>query len=228
MIDIHTHVLPFVDDGSKSYEETVELLREEESFGVTDVICTPHLRANFRTTRDELDELIKKVQKKINECGIKINLHLGRELYITKHYKSNLVGFSATMPNKKYVLVEYGVSFDCEIVETVYEFVNMGYIPIIAHPERYSHLTTDDVAEVKNLGGLIQVNAESVTLSSFSKVGRFIKKLLDMKLVDFISSDIHYGRKNKLKKAYEYVVKKHGKNYAEKIFNENAKILIEG
>lgn len=228
MIDIHAHVLPSVDDGSKSMDETLALLTEEEKLGVTDVICTPHLRTKYRAEKPELVELVDKVQKIATDKGLKIKLHLGRELYVSKHYKSNVKNFSATMPNEKYVLIEYNFGYECEIVETVYELSSMGLIPIVAHPERYSYITLSDIEELKSLGALIQINAESVTASLFSRSGRFAKKLLSKGLVDFVASDIHYGRKNCLGKAYSFVSLKHGKEYANQIFKENAKKIIEG
>ena len=62
MIDVHAHVLPFVDDGSKSMEETILLLKEEAKSGVTDIICTPHLRTKYRAHKDELDSILQSVK----------------------------------------------------------------------------------------------------------------------------------------------------------------------
>ena len=228
MIDIHTHVLPFVDDGSKSMDDSLNLLRVEAESGVLDVVCTPHLRSNYRADKEEVDKVFEDVKSRLSQENIKVNIHLGRELYISKHYKSNVKTFSATMPNPKYVLIEFSFSFDCEVVETVYELIGMGYTPIVAHPERYPYLTIDDVVDIKSAGGLIQINADAITSSVFSRSGRFGKKLLGLDLVDFVASDIHYGRKNNLAKAYTIVSKKYGKEYADKLFKENAKIIIEG
>ena len=228
MIDIHAHVLPFVDDGSQSMDETLDLLKEEEKLGVTDIICTPHLRSKYRAEKNELIEIIDKVQQSANSNGINVKLHLGRELYVSKHYKSNVKTFSATMPNEKYVLIEYNFGYECEIVETVYELLSMGLTPIVAHPERYSYITLSDIEELKSLGALIQINAESVTASVFSRSGRFAKKLLSKGLVDFVASDIHFGRKNCLGKAHSIVSLKYGKEYANQVFLDNAKKIIEG
>ena len=228
MIDIHTHVLPFVDDGSKNMDDTISLLKLEEESGVSDVVCTPHLRSNYRADKETLDGVFKDVKARASEEGIKVNLHLGRELYVSKHYKSNIKTFSATMPNPKFLLIEFSFSFDCEVVETVYELIGMGYTPIVAHPERYPYITIRDIEEIKSAGGLIQINAESVLSSPLSRPGRFAKKLLGLELVDFVASDMHFGRRYSLLKAQMKVSKKYGCEYADKIFNQNAKIIIEG
>lgn len=228
MIDVHTHVLPFVDDGSDSLEKSLALVREEVSIGVTDVICTPHLRNNFRLTKEEVVSVFDDFKNQVDKEGINVKLHLGRELYASKHYKTNVSKFGALMPDGKSVLIEFDFGFECEICETVYELVKAGYTPIVAHPERYPYMTIDDALEVKNMGGRLQVNADSVTALSLTKRKRFVNKLFSENLVDFVASDIHFGRKNLLKKAYNLVCHKYGKDTAEKVFKGNAKKIIEG
>ena len=228
MIDIHTHVLPFVDDGSDGMDKTLTMLKSLAQSGVTDVVCTPHLRANFRASKEELVKHFSLLKSEVESQNIPLSIYLGRELYVSKHYKENVVKFGATMPNEKYVLVEFDFGFECEITETVYELSTAGYIPIVAHPERYDYMTFEDAVEVKNMGGLLQVNADSVVASCFSKSRRFVDKLFRNGLVDFVASDIHYGRKNNLKKAQKHVSLKYGKDVADAVFNENAKKIIEG
>lgn len=228
MIDIHAHILPNVDDGSKSLEETLLMLREEEKSGVSDVICTPHLHAKYRADSEYLNDVFTTVKAAAERQCIGVNLHLGREVFISKHYKMNIKKFSAVMPDGKHVLAEYDCDHERDIAETVYELVSEGYTPIIAHIERYSYLNMFDVEEIKGLGARIQVNAESVVASVFSRSGRCAKKLLSSGLVDFVASDVHYGRKNYLKKAYGVVSTQYGDAYADEIFNENAKKIIKG
>ena len=115
-----------------------------------------------------------------------------------------------------------------DITEVVYDLTRSGYIPIIAHAERYVNLTTNDVEEIKGLGGYIQVNASSVVGLSLRKSNAVAKKLLRKGLVDFVASDIHYFRKNKMKRAKMYVELKYGKEIKDLIFNLNAKKIIEG
>ena len=228
MIDIHTHILPFVDDGSDSLEKSISLIKSLYASGVTDVVCTPHLRANYRATAKEVLDAFTLTKTAIEKENIPVKLHLGRELYVSKHYKDNIVKFDATMLGSKYVLVEFDFGFMCEVTETVYELVTAGYIPIVAHPERYDYMTFDDALEVKNLGGLLQLNADSILSSPLSRRKRFAIKLFKNDLVDFVASDVHFGRENRLQRAKAYVSAKFGKDVASKVFNDNAKKIIEG
>ena len=168
------------------------------------------------------------MENALKEENICVNLHLGREVYVSKHYKDNIVKFDATIKGSKYVLIEFDFDIVSEITETVHELVVSGYTPIVAHPERYDYMTFDDALEVKNMGGLIQVNADSIMASPLSRAKRFAVKLLKNGLVDLVASDIHWGRKNNLEGARKYVSSKFGEDVAEKLFNENAKKIIEG
>ena len=110
----------------------------------------------------------------------------------------------------------------------VYELKRKGFISIVAHIERYVSADLEVALEVKNLGGYIQVNAESIVGETKRFYKKFIKKLFKNGLVDFVSSDIHYDRMNYMSQARRYVEKKFGKQTAEDVFINNAKMIIEG
>lgn len=215
MIDIHSHILPCVDDGADSLETSRKLLLQYASQGVDCVICTPHQnKMTFRTDilRCEFDKFLQAVS------DIPVRLYLGAEiLYYTGMVKDLQKGKLLTMGGSKYVLVEFPVICKAEeICDAVYELVMAKYVPIIAHIERYVNLTKQDYSAIKNEGALIQINANALKGRLSAKV---VKYLLKKGLVDFISSDCHdlKFRNADFTLVKEYVKKKFTKQY-EKFF----------
>lgn len=227
MIDIHTHVLPCVDDGSQSEEKSLEMLKELYKNGVRQVFLTPHYRFHYKKSPQAVKTAFEKFRD-MAERQVPIKLFLGQEVYVEDDvkelYKSGEV---LTMNGTKYLLCEFSYTYPCDVSETVYELCCMGVIPIIAHVERYSYLTIDDIYEIKNEGGLIQVNADAL-LTKDKKIRKLIKKLFAENLVDFVASDVHEDRAVCMSEAYAFIKKKFGEDVAEDVFFRNAERLIKG
>lgn len=227
MVDIHNHVLPFVDDGSADVEQSLNILSEFGNDGVTDVILTPHFRNAFNKTPEEIEAVFEEFKNTMAKRGIPVNIHLGQEIFVTDALRNQLKnGQVMTLNGTKYVLIEFDYEKPCEVCETVYELVQAGYVPVIAHIERYSYLNVDDAIEVKQIGGLIQVNADSIVGENRKRYFGLIKKLFKLGLVDFVSSDIHCGRRNRLAEAKRFVEKKFGSDASEVTFRINGERII--
>ncbi|MGD9909575.1 MAG: tyrosine-protein phosphatase [Candidatus Izemoplasmatales bacterium] len=224
MIDIHTHILPFIDDGSKTLEESIQLLEEEQRIGVTDVFLTPHYikHRNYLSTYQENKAVFENFVNEVKKRDIHVNLHLGNEVYYhfdsVAHLRNQTV---VPMGSSKFVLIEFSTSEEEEdIGEAIHNMKALGYTPIIAHIERYSYIKNfKDYELIKRMGAYIQVNASSVTGSSGSQYKKLAFKLIKAGLVDFIASDIHTFRKNELSQAYELVSKKFGIDKANYLFH---------
>ena len=229
MIDIHTHILPEVDDGSASLDCSISMINECVNQGATDIILTPHYRGEYKLTSKQLKTKFLEFRAYIEKSGILVNLYLGQEIFIEKDYRALFEKNTFLSINDgKYILIEFDYDIKRDVTEVVYELKRMGYIPIIAHIERYQNYDISLAIEVKELGGLIQVNAESLVGKQKRIFGKKVKKLLKNDLVDFVASDFHFNRENFLLKAQTYITKKFGKERANKIFIENAKKIIEG
>lgn len=227
MVDIHNHVLPFVDDGSADVEQSLSILSEFGKDGVTDVIFTPHYRNAFNKTPEELKAVFVKFKNAVAKRGIPVNVYLGQEIFVTDALRSQLKsGRVLTLNGTRYVLIEFDYEKPCEVCETVYELVQAGYIPVVAHIERYSYLSVDDAIEVKQTGGLIQVNADSIVGENRKRYYGLIKKLFRLGLVDFVASDVHCGRINRLAEAKRFVEKKFGSDASEVTFRINGERII--
>ena len=228
MIDIHAHILP-IDDGSKDLETSLSMLKKSIEQGITAIILTPHYNRATKLTIEQTKKYFEEFNQIAKQKDYKVDLYLGQEVYIDRHYKKKIEQNDFLSLNaSKYILIEFDYDTKMDITEVVYELTRLGYKPIIAHAERYVNLSINDAEEIKALGGYIQVNANSVVGLSFSKANAVAKKLLRNGLVDFIASDIHSFRKNKMKRAKNYVEAKYGKEIKDLLFNLNAKKIIEG
>ena len=227
MIDIHAHILHAVDDGSKDTEQSLLMLKEAERQGVTDIVLTPHYRADYLPESVEVKERFEELKTLAADNGIKVNLYLGQEIFVfgdlVKAIKNGTV-FSVN--GGKYVLTEFSAKHEMDIPETVYMLVKNGYIPIVAHIGRYFYADVETAREVKEIGGRIQVNASSICDSL--KYRRKVYTLIKAGLVDYVASDVHYHRKNRMQKAYKKIAKKFGQQTADELFNENAKAVLQG
>ena len=145
---------------------------------------------------------------------------------IDKKFKSLFVE-NKVLPigQTKFVLIEFSQSIPFDISEAVYVLSLIGYTPIIAHIERYKYADLDMAREIKALGGLIQVNADSLVGKGKFKYSKKVKNLIAEGLVDFVASDVHAFRKNTMKKCANFVAKKFGQEVYEKLFVNSAQVL---
>lgn len=226
MIDIHSHILPLVDDGSTSLNSSIEMLKSIVDAGVTDAILTPHYRGKFNTSKEEIRARFLEFQQAVRD--IPVNLYLGREIYVEDGILNRVFeGEFLTLNDSKYVLLEFDYYDRYDVVEAVYMTKNKGLIPIVAHIERYEYLTIDDAYEIKGLGGLIQINASSLDKKCSKVYYKRVKELIKEDLVDFVASDCHEFRKNCLKYAHKKIEKKFGKTKAQDLFYNNALKIIK-
>ena len=161
MIDFHSHILPQIDDGSKSYNETIEMLEEAKNAGFEKIISTSHyIEKYYEINEEQRLQLLKN----INFQDIK--LYLGSEIYVTNEIVQLLKDKKAsTINNSRYVLYELPMhSKNMNDKEIIYRIVENGYVPIIAHPERYSYVqeSPEYVEELAEMGALFQSNYGSI------------------------------------------------------------------
>lgn len=227
MIDIHTHILNDVDDGAQGIEESIEMLKEQEKQGVTDCILTPHFKRHGEEKQKLIENQFSKLLERTKQEGININLYLGKEVY----YKEQILELEEQLCINKtpYVLVEFSTRVDPAIDDAIYNFKVLKLKPIIAHVERYEYLKKDDYSKLKRTGAMLQLNAAAINGTEGFKRKKLAKYLLKNELIDIIASDSHnmLKRRPNLLKAYNIVTKKYGRAYADKLFIDNPKKIIE-
>ncbi|MDZ4195951.1 MAG: CpsB/CapC family capsule biosynthesis tyrosine phosphatase [Candidatus Izemoplasmatales bacterium] len=227
MIDVHSHPIPFIDDGSPSMEASIALLEDAVKQGVKVMFCTPHYikSRNYLSVYEDNVVVFEQLQQLVKQIGIPIELYLGTEIYysldsIKDLREKRVVPIGAT--NR--VLLEFHETEEQEdIAEAIHNMKALKLVPIIAHIERYSYINkVEHLQIIKKMGGLIQVNASSVLGRSGKVDQRILLKWMKLGLIDFIASDVHVFRKNDLLEAYRFVEKKLGKAIADKLCNNPA------
>jgi protein-tyrosine phosphatase len=228
MVDVHTHILPFVDDGSPDEESSFAMIREEIAQGVTDLFFTPHYypaRGYWRTAAENrvvFEDFAGKA------AGLGATLHLGNEIYYTIDSIRDLrQGSVLPLGDSKYVLLEFSMAKEEEdIAEAIHNVRAIGFLPIIAHPERYPYLDCEgDVGIIRRMGGAIQINASSIVGKYGAGVQKNCFRMLKAGAVDFVASDLHTFRRNDMKEAYGIVAKRIGADIADAVFGNRAPLL---
>ena len=228
-IDIHSHILPGVDDGCADIGQSLTILKDMETHGVSDLFLTPHYckRRDCVATPDEVKAAYDLLVSRSKEEGITIGLHLGTEMeYSQDGARYIREGRAYTLAGTKYILVEFPPYIKhVTILRMVKEILTLGLIPVIAHIERYPSVVKnfECVEELKSLGVLIQVNIRSLTYYSFRK-RRFLKRIFSMRYVDFIAGDVHVCpiEKDEFEKCKRFIVKCTDEKYFEALVCTNA------
>ena len=201
MVDIHSHILWDIDDGSKSKEMTIRMLKKAELGGTSKIVATPHFCPGYcEKTFTEIQEAFKKVKTIIKEENVSIEVYLGQEVYFTNNIiKDYEDGVISTINNSRYMLIEFNMrEFDLiDVTEVLYELKLKGVTPVIAHPERYIKFIENEILinEFIKEGYLFQLNTGSLRGDFGKKVKKLAKKLLKNKIYSFIGSDGHRDEK---------------------------------
>lgn len=235
IIDIHNHMLFGVDDGAKTVEDSIALIKDAINKGVSHIILTPHYKLNDKNIKLDMKIVSKNfnILKQIVENeNLNIKLHLGNEIYFRSNFYELLEsGEFNSLAGSKYILIEFSViNTPKNIPEMCYESRIKGYIPIIAHVERYETLYNNNslLSEILNEGAHLQVNASTIINMESKESYKFSNYLLKNELVSFVASDVHDldARCLYLDLAYKKVMKLCGDNYADKIFNINQQKIL--
>lgn len=233
MIDMHTHILFGVDDGARTIDDSLALIKEEIKKGVNQIILTPHYRKRHRDTDiDKITDNFKILKDNVTAENLEVKLHMGCEVYLDFNYYDTIWKEPiTTLAGSDYILIEFSMTDTPKnIPEICYEANLKGYIPIIAHVERYDVLYDNNqlIRDILNEGAHFQVNASTVINKEDKESHKFANFLLKNELVSFVASDVHNkdSRAFYLDEAYRTVNKTCGHSYAEKMFRENQENII--
>lgn len=229
-VDIHSHILPGIDDGAGSMEQALEMLRIAQSEGITDIIATPHYKSGrYKADSREVSRLLEKLQRAAEEESIAVRLYPGTEIYYHSELEERLdSGNLHTMNYTDFVLVEFSPFEDYGYIRNAAEdILSMGFVPVMAHVERYQCLLKDEerVQELKDMGCCIQVNASGIVGDYGLAAKRFTRKLLKKQLVDYVGTDAHNTDKRKpaMQKCADILYKKCSREYADAVLYENSR-----
>ena len=233
MIDIHCHLLYGVDDGADTVDMSLAMLQDAASQGITDMILTPHYRKGmFPFDKFTIMANFETILPKAADIGIR--LHLGCEYHANADMVTNLKNDRAlTLAGTDYVLAEYSHdSTLLQIQNSLDDLLSNGYIPVIAHAERYGIVDKDPaiLALFGQMGALVQINADAILGLDGYAIKRVCRKILKRGLADIVASDSHdmNDRKNHMLECMNHIRKKYGEDTANKLFVRNPGKIIEG
>ena len=233
MIDLHLHILPGIDDGSGSIEESVKMARKLAGLGFNRVFCTSHYIADSPQAADNQtkNRLREKLQAELDKAGIKLKLMPGNEIYIDPKMVDYLAKGKASClggelsSRKKHQHVLFELPFYAEVSylrDIIFELKAKGLVPVLAHPERYLFIQKkkEAIFEIVKLGVKLQSNYGSIVGQYGGKAKKIMKFLLKNRLVSYLGTDIHRAEGSlflKFEKAEKKIIKIIGETEYRKI-----------
>ncbi len=230
MVDIHSHILPGLDDGAQTIDETLAMLRLAAENGTTDIVATPHANSSYVYNEQVADELVAQLNE---SAGSLIRIHRGCDFHLNFDNLSNALEYPSqfTINSGRYLMVELPDLASLPVMRTVLgRLLGIRIVPIVTHPERNAPLCAnlDELHSWVRDGCLMQVTA----LSFFGRFGhtaqRVAETLMNSGSVHFVASDAHdvLDRSPNLAPAYRYVSQNWGQGAADALFYDNPTAVI--
>lgn len=233
MVDLHSHLIYGIDDGSKSREMTLNMLRQSVLGGTTKLVLTPHyMPGYFEVPLEEVKEKAEVVRSLAKEENLNIDIYCGQEVYYTSNILENYNnGYIGTINNSRYMLIEFNMrDFSSkEAIEIIYELQLKGIVPVIAHPERYRKFIKNPslINEFIREGFLFQLNLGSITGEFGKEVQKNAEIYIKNKIYSFIGSDAHRdAKRNPNMKDGVQAIRKLDKNYVNYLLDSGENLLI--
>ncbi len=240
VVDIHNHIIFDVDDGPRTLENSLDLLRQAAERGIRDIVATPHQFEQDLVNAEERQKKIignfEIVKAEAEKEGIPIQLHLAAEIFFSVQIPENIknIPYLTVNNQKKYALIEFSMNWQPQgYKEVFYELIQEGCTPILAHPERYGYYwdVADDIIDLVKMGTLLQINAGSI-LGYLGTQALFLSNMLFAAgLAHIISSDAHWAGPKagfNILRAAEKFRKRYPDIPIEPLISENPLKIIQG
>ncbi len=194
--DLHSHLIPGIDDGSKNISETLIMLKGFIDLGYKKVITTPHVMSDFYKNNPEIIlSGLEKVREAIKKENLNIEIEAAAEYYLDFHFEELIEKKELLAFGDNYVLFELSFMHEpTRIKEAIFNLQTEGYKPILAHIERYPYYINqwDTIEDFKNRGCLMQLNINSLSGQYGPPVKKMAEQLIEKDWIDVIGSDCHH------------------------------------
>jgi protein-tyrosine phosphatase len=209
MVDMHSHVLPGIDDGAQNAHESIVLVKKMMELGIKKIIATPHIMIDYyKNTPETIGNALAILKDELRKENISIEVEAAAEHYFDETFEARVNNHKLMTIGDNYVLFELSfISHPPNLVNVIQRMKELGYKPILAHPERYSYLDIEQLRTIRDWGCGLQLNTISLTGYYGKDTRKMAESLVDNELIDFISSDMHHVKhavalKNALKMPY--------------------------
>jgi len=197
-VDVHSHLIPGIDDGSQSMEESISLLRAFEKMGYKKVITTPHIMSDaYKNTPTMINKGLKNLRIAAKNERIALEIEAAAEYYLDDGFFDLLEEGEMLSVDGKYLLFETSyISKPLQLEEMIFGISSLGYIPLLAHPERYRYVKDPEkeFGRLKELGVKFQVNLNSF-VGHYGRVAKeHAEYLCQNGMIDFLGSDVHHKK----------------------------------
>lgn len=197
-VDIHSHVLPGIDDGAKNIKKSVDLVSSLQEIGVSQIITSPHISHYVWNNSPEIiASKLLETEKALEENKIEIPVRAAAEYLIDSWFENHFKEEKLLTLKDNYILVEISYqNAPLNIYKTIFEIQLAGYIPVLAHPERYLfyHNKFSEYEKLKNAGCLFQLNLLSTVEYYGSKIAKVTDELLTKGMYSFCGTDVHHKK----------------------------------
>jgi len=196
MVDMHSHVLPGIDDGAKTPEDSIILIRKMIELGIKKIIATPHIMVDFyRNTPETINNALNILKAELIKENIDIPVEAAAEHYFDETFEARVDERKLLTMGDNYALFEFSfINKPPNAITVIQKMNDMGYKPILAHPERYPYMDLEQFKNLHTWGCNFQLNTISLTGYYGREAKRMAESLIDNELVDFISSDMHHPK----------------------------------
>ncbi len=196
--DIHSHLIPGIDDGVKTLEESIDMIKALTALGFRKLVTSPHIMSDyFKNTPEVIREGLLKVREEITNQGIQVELEAAAEYYLDEGFLQKIRNESLLTFGDRFVLFEVSyINPPDTLSSIIFELNIRGYRPILAHPERYPYWYNkfEEFHKIKESGVLFQLNTNSLTGYYGGPAKKIAERMIDENMIDLIGSDLHGQR----------------------------------
>ena len=195
-VDMHSHVLPGIDDGAKTPEDSIILIKSMMELGIKKFIATPHIMIDYyRNTPETINNALAILKEALVKEGLDVDIEAAAEHYFDETFEARVDNDGLMLMGDNYALFEFSfINQPPNAIAVIQKMTKKGIKPILAHPERYPYLSIDELRSIRSWGCRLQLNTISLTGYYGDETRKKAEALVDHEMIDFISSDMHHPR----------------------------------
>ncbi|HET8829374.1 MAG TPA: CpsB/CapC family capsule biosynthesis tyrosine phosphatase [Pelobium sp.] len=195
-IDMHSHILPGIDDGAPTVKESVMMVKRFQQLGFKKLIATPHIMADYyRNTPDTINKALEELREELVKQNIDMPIEAAAEYYLDETFENKINKGNLMTMGGDYILFELSyINYPNNIKDIIQKLNDKGLKPILAHPERYPYLhgSIENYYKIREFGCYFQLNAISLAGYYGKQTQKIAEQLVDNMMIDFIGSDMHH------------------------------------
>lgn len=197
IIDFHSHILPGIDDGARTLEESIQIVKAMSAMGFERITCTPHITKKYRNTPENIKERFDLLVTGMKDSGTEVDLRMSAEYRLNPETWPDILAKGKLMPiEDKFILMEFPINDESDMYgldpeEEFRKVISLGLTPILPHPERYAYLPHETLLRYVDMGVRIQSNYGSLAGIYGEEVQTKAQALIDEGIVSFLATDMH-------------------------------------